>query len=112
MVVMDSFLYSWGGLHWRLELTHICLTISNSFKLYYAVILSVVRIVERSNLAALEFLMSKQPRGSVQMSAGNTVGTRVSNIFVDVNKFQSKFHQMKDKEASKGHSSKVLLAKT
>ncbi|KAJ8618548.1 hypothetical protein MRB53_014734 [Persea americana] len=65
-----------------------------------------ISIVERSNLAALEFLMSKQPRGSVQMSAGNTVGTRVSNIFVDVNKFQSKFHQMKDMEASKGHSSK------
>lgn len=69
--------------------------------------LFVVRIVERSNLAALEFLMSKQPRGIVRMSAGNTVGKCVSNIFVDVNKFQSRFHQMKDKETSKGHSSKV-----
>ncbi|XP_008811242.2 chaperone protein dnaJ C76, chloroplastic [Phoenix dactylifera] len=60
-----------------------------------------ISIVERSKLAALEYLMSKQPRGSVRMTAGNTVGLCVSNIFADVSKFQSKFHQMKDKASRK-----------
>lgn len=56
-----------------------------------------ISMIERSDLAALEFLMSKQPRGNVRMTAGNTGGMRVSNIFADVNKFQSRFHEMKDK---------------
>ncbi|KAL5983070.1 hypothetical protein ACLOJK_017150, partial [Asimina triloba] len=60
-----------------------------------------ISIVDRSNLAALEFLMSKQPRGNVRMSIDNTVGARVSNIFVDVNKFQSRFQEMKAKRDSK-----------
>ncbi|PPD97936.1 hypothetical protein GOBAR_DD05009 [Gossypium barbadense] len=34
-------------------------------------------MVERSDLAALEFLMSKQPRGNVRVGVGNTVGARV-----------------------------------
>ncbi|KAF8389548.1 hypothetical protein HHK36_024063 [Tetracentron sinense] len=60
-----------------------------------------ISIVERSNLAALEFLMSKQPRDSVRMSTGNAVGARVSNIFVDVKKFRSKFHDAQDKASEK-----------
>lgn len=56
-----------------------------------------ISMVERSNLAALEFLMSKQPRGNVRMSAGNTVGERVANIFVEVNKFQAKYRDATDK---------------
>lgn len=62
---------------------------------------SVPRIVERSDLAALEYLMSKQPRGNVRVGAGNSVGTRVSNIFVDVKKFQAKFADAKNKAARK-----------
>ncbi|KAM0059165.1 putative DnaJ domain, Chaperone J-domain superfamily [Helianthus debilis subsp. tardiflorus] len=50
-----------------------------------------ISMVERSKLAALEFLMSKQPRGNVRIGAGNTVGTRVSNIFVDVDRFQDSY---------------------
>ncbi|KAG1359528.1 chaperone protein dnaJ C76, chloroplastic [Cocos nucifera] len=62
-----------------------------------------ISIVERSNLAALEYLMSKEPRGNVRMTAGNTVGVGVgvSNIFADVSKFQSKFHKMKEKASRK-----------
>ncbi|KAL6970127.1 hypothetical protein U1Q18_029832 [Sarracenia purpurea var. burkii] len=59
-----------------------------------------ISIVERSKLAALEFLMSKQPRGNVRIGAGNTVGTRVSNVFVDVEKFQARVQDAMDKEAS------------
>lgn len=60
------------------------------------------RIVERSNLAALEFLMSKQPRGNVRMTGGgNTGGVRVSNIFAEVNKFQSRFEEMKAKASKR-----------
>lgn len=50
-----------------------------------------ISTVERSDLAALEFLMSKQPRGSVRVGGGNTAGGRVSNIFIDVKKFQNRF---------------------
>lgn len=64
------------------------------------------RVVERSNLAALEFLMSKQPRGNVRVGAAHTAGARVANIFVDVEKFQTRFQESKQK-ASK--SSKVSL---
>ncbi|XP_061364854.1 chaperone protein dnaJ C76, chloroplastic [Gastrolobium bilobum] len=56
-----------------------------------------ISVVERSNLAALEFLMSKQPRGNVRVGAGNTAGARVSNIFVDVEKFQTRFMQTMEK---------------
>ncbi|KAF8021740.1 hypothetical protein BT93_G2017 [Corymbia citriodora subsp. variegata] len=60
-----------------------------------------ISIVERSDLAALEFLMSKQPRGNVRIGAGNSVGTRVSNIFVDVKKFQTRVTDAKSKAAAK-----------
>ncbi|XP_057445270.1 chaperone protein dnaJ C76, chloroplastic [Lotus japonicus] len=56
-----------------------------------------ISMVERSNLAALEFLMSKQPRGNVRIGAGNTAGARVSNIFVDVEKFLTKFQEAREK---------------
>ncbi|CAI9097003.1 OLC1v1033285C1 [Oldenlandia corymbosa var. corymbosa] len=49
------------------------------------------RMVERSDLAALEFLMSKKPRGKVRIGAGNTIGARTSNIFDDLEKFQSRY---------------------
>lgn len=65
-------------------------------------------MVERSKLAALEFLMSKQPRGNVRIGAGNTVGTRVSNIFVEVDKFQDQFHAVMEKQSSK--HSKVRIS--
>ncbi|XP_071702125.1 chaperone protein dnaJ C76, chloroplastic [Rutidosis leptorrhynchoides] len=60
-----------------------------------------ISMVERSKLAALEFLMSKQPRGNVRIGAGNTVGTRVSNIFVEVDKFQDQYLQAMEKGSSK-----------
>ncbi|KAK1438007.1 hypothetical protein QVD17_03808 [Tagetes erecta] len=60
-----------------------------------------ISMVERSKLAALEFLMSKQPRGNVRIGAGNTVGTRVSNIFVDVDRFQDSFVAAMEKGSSK-----------
>ncbi|XP_050205197.1 chaperone protein dnaJ C76, chloroplastic [Mercurialis annua] len=50
-----------------------------------------ISMVERSDLPALEFLMSKQPRGNVRVGANHTAGQRVSNIFVDVKKFQTRF---------------------
>ncbi|KAG7603179.1 Chaperone protein dnaJ C76 [Arabidopsis thaliana] len=50
-----------------------------------------ISMVERSDLAPLEFLMSKQPRGNVRIGVGNTVGERVSNVFVDVKKFQERY---------------------
>ncbi|WJX17024.1 hypothetical protein P8452_06985 [Trifolium repens] len=56
-----------------------------------------ISVVERSNLAALEFLMSKQPRGNVRIGASNTAGARVSNIFVDVEKFQTRFQETMEK---------------
>lgn len=64
-------------------------------------------MVERANLAALEFLMSKQPRGNVRIGAGNTAGARVSNIFVDVEKFQARFQDATDKASTK--HSKVTI---
>ncbi|XP_070055924.1 chaperone protein dnaJ C76, chloroplastic [Nicotiana tomentosiformis] len=56
-----------------------------------------ISVVERSNLAALEFLMSKKPRGSVRIGAGNTVGARTSNIFDDLEKFQSRYQDALNK---------------
>ncbi|KAJ6678122.1 CHAPERONE PROTEIN DNAJ C76 CHLOROPLASTIC [Salix viminalis] len=49
-----------------------------------------ISTVERADLAALEFLMSKQPRGTVRVGSGNAAGGRVSNIFIDVKKFQDR----------------------
>ncbi|XP_062107924.1 chaperone protein dnaJ C76, chloroplastic [Humulus lupulus] len=63
-----------------------------------------ISIVERSNLAALEFLMSKQPRGNVRVGMGNAAGMRVSNIFTDVKKFQTRYQEVMEK--SSGQCSK------
>lgn len=60
-----------------------------------------ISMVERSDLAALEFLMSKQPRGRVRVSEGNTVGARAPNIFAEVDKFQKRFQEMKQKSATR-----------
>ncbi|KAF2292071.1 hypothetical protein GH714_007347 [Hevea brasiliensis] len=61
-----------------------------------------ISMVERSDLAALEFLMSKQPRGNVRVGAGNTAGARVSNIFVDVKKFQTRVVEAMNKADAQG----------
>ena len=62
---------------------------------------NIYRIVERSNLAALEFLMSKQPRGNVRVGMGNAAGARVSNIFVDVKKFKTRFEDAMGKASTR-----------
>ncbi|KAL9268948.1 Chaperone protein dnaJ C76, chloroplastic-like protein [Drosera capensis] len=67
-----------------------------------------ISIVERSDLAALEFLMSKQPRGSVRMGVGNTVGRRVSDVFNDVEVFQRKYKDA-TKKVSSQHSDEADL---
>ncbi|GAB2275293.1 hypothetical protein Dimus_010053 [Dionaea muscipula] len=59
-----------------------------------------ISIIERSDLAALEFLMSKQPRGNVRNGVGNTLGPRVSDVFNDVEKFQRRFREAKKKDSS------------
>ncbi|PON34926.1 Splicing factor-like protein [Parasponia andersonii] len=59
-----------------------------------------ISIVERSNLAALEFLMSKQPRGNVRVGMGNAAGMRVSNIFTDVKKFQTRYQEAVEKSSA------------
>jgi len=66
------------------------------------------RVVERSNLAALEFLMSKQPRGNVRVGASHTAGARVSNIFVDVEKFQTRFQETMQKASKYSQVSEFL----
>ncbi|CAO2043666.1 unnamed protein product [Urochloa humidicola] len=58
-------------------------------------------MVERSDLTALEFLMSKQHRGRVCVSEGNAVGARAPNIFNEVAKFHKRFEEMKQKSASR-----------
>ncbi|XP_015886703.2 chaperone protein dnaJ C76, chloroplastic [Ziziphus jujuba] len=63
-----------------------------------------ISVVERSNLAALEFLMSKQPRGNVRVGVGNAAGARVSNIFTDVKKFQIRFQDAVKKNSTQNSS--------
>eukprot|EP01018_Ginkgo_biloba_P011497 Gb_23863 [translate_table: standard] len=53
--------------------------------------------VDRTSLPALEFLMSKQPRVAVRMNSNSSVGARVSNVFVDVEKFLRKFKKEEEK---------------
>jgi hypothetical protein len=66
-----------------------------------ALFLLLFRMVERLDLPALEFLMSKQPRGRVRVSEGNTVGAPVPNVFVEVDKFQKRFQEMKQKSVTR-----------
>ncbi|GAV72261.1 DnaJ domain-containing protein/Fer4_15 domain-containing protein [Cephalotus follicularis] len=58
-----------------------------------------ISMVHRSDLAALEFLMSKQPRGNVRVGASNTAGARVANIFVEVKKFKARVDDAINKTA-------------
>lgn len=46
--------------------------------------------------------MSKQPRGKVRIGVGNTVGERVSNVFVDVKKFQERYAEAMSKTTREG----------
>ena len=52
--------------------------------------------------------MSKQPRGNVRVGASHTAGARVSNVFIDVEKFKTRFQEAKEKASMQ--SSKVSLA--
>ncbi|WCJ37746.1 Chaperone protein dnaJ C76 chloroplastic [Euphorbia peplus] len=69
-----------------------------------------ISMVERSDLAALEFLMSKQPRGNVRIGASNTAGQRVSNIFVDVKKFQATFNKTPNPEETDSQILSAILS--
>ncbi|XP_073134107.1 chaperone protein dnaJ C76, chloroplastic-like [Henckelia pumila] len=62
-----------------------------------------ISFVERSDLPALEFIMSKQPRGRVRIGVGNTVGVRASDVFNEVEKFQARYAH--HKAYSKGSES-------
>ncbi|KAL9229938.1 hypothetical protein vseg_005350 [Gypsophila vaccaria] len=54
---------------------------------------SCISIVERSDLAALEFLMSKQPRGPVRIGASNTAGARSFDVFSEVKVFNKRLEE-------------------
>ncbi|KAK4429120.1 Chaperone protein dnaJ C76, chloroplastic [Sesamum alatum] len=73
-----------------------------------------ISIVERSNLAALEFIMSKQPRGGVRIGTGNTVGVRASDIFDEVEKFQARYAKHKastnSSKESEAHRASTMSA--
>ncbi|KAL0360745.1 UNVERIFIED_CONTAM: Chaperone protein dnaJ C76, chloroplastic [Sesamum radiatum] len=73
-----------------------------------------ISIVERSNLPALEFVMSKQPRGRVRIGTGNTVGVRSSDIFDEVEKFQARYAKHKAStnysKESEGHTASRMSA--
>ncbi|KAG9158310.1 hypothetical protein Leryth_000437 [Lithospermum erythrorhizon] len=58
-----------------------------------------ISITKKSDLAALEFLMSKQPREKVRIGTGNTVGARSSDVFQELKKFQAKYDASKKKVA-------------
>lgn len=58
-----------------------------------------ISIVERSDLAALEYLMSKQPRRRVRVSESSGAGS--PNIFAEVRKFKARFEQMEHKSATR-----------
>lgn len=64
------------------------------------------RIVERSELAALEFIMSKQARGRVRIGAGNTAGVRTVDVFDEVEKFKARYA---NHNASKTYSKVIFL---
>ncbi|KAL2939055.1 Chaperone protein dnaJ C76 chloroplastic [Bienertia sinuspersici] len=53
----------------------------------------VAQMVERSDLAALEFLMSKQPRGKVRIGASNTGGARAFDVFSELKIFHKRLEE-------------------
>jgi len=65
-------------------------------------------MVERSELAALEFLMSKQPRGNVRVGGGNTAGARVFDVFSEVKVLHKRLQQAMDRKSHQ--ESKVILS--
>ncbi|KZV56996.1 hypothetical protein F511_08154 [Dorcoceras hygrometricum] len=68
-----------------------------------------ISFVERSDLPAFEFIMSKQPRGRVRIGTGNTVGVRTSDIFNDVQKFLARYaqHKAHSKESESHRASRA-----
>lgn len=50
-------------------------------------------MVERSDLAALEFIMSKQPRGKVRIGAGTTGGVRTFDVFSELKVFHKRLDE-------------------
>ncbi|XP_037487983.1 chaperone protein dnaJ C76, chloroplastic-like [Triticum dicoccoides] len=58
-----------------------------------------ISYVDRSDLAALEFLMSKLPRRRVRVSEANAAGS--PDIFAEVAKFKARFDKMENKSATR-----------
>lgn len=59
-----------------------------------------ISMVERSDLAALEFLMSKQPRPSVRIGASNnTGGARVFDVFSEVRVFYKRLEEARNRKS-------------
>ncbi|KAK9691421.1 hypothetical protein RND81_09G195800 [Saponaria officinalis] len=77
---------------------------------------SCISMVERSDLAALEFLMSKQPRGNVRVGASNTAGARSFDVFSEVKVFHKRLEEAaarksnRDSEYSKYQSDARMSA--
>ncbi|KAG6400996.1 hypothetical protein SASPL_137841 [Salvia splendens] len=69
-----------------------------------------ISYVERSELAALEFVMSKQPRGNVRIGASNTGGVRTADVFDEVEKFQARYKASKRHSNSKVYSLSLSLS--
>eukprot|EP00252_Welwitschia_mirabilis_P020661 TRINITY_DN5100_c0_g1_i2.p1 TRINITY_DN5100_c0_g1~~TRINITY_DN5100_c0_g1_i2.p1 ORF type:complete len:367 (-),score=38.99 TRINITY_DN5100_c0_g1_i2:297-1397(-) len=74
---------------WTYSLACLCFDFSAGNR-FHLVDCRFLRWVERSKLAALEFLMSKQPRFAVRINGGNNAGVRVSNVFVDAERLLKK----------------------
>ena len=58
-------------------------------------------MVERSDLAALEFLMSKLPRHRVRVSEANAARSRSPDIFAEVCKFKARFQEMEQRSTTR-----------
>nr|XP_051220077.1 chaperone protein dnaJ C76, chloroplastic-like isoform X4 [Lolium perenne] len=58
-----------------------------------------ISMVERSDLAALEFLMSKLPRRRVRVSEANAAGS--PDIFAEVRKFKARFQEMEQRSTTR-----------
>ena len=63
-------------------------------------------------MAALEFVMSKQPRGNVRIGASNTGGVRTADVFDEVEKFQARYKASKRHYNSKVYSLSLSLVST
>jgi len=101
-----NLVYALKNCHWFSSITIILLFFTSNETSFSD--FEQTRVVERSNLAALEFLMSKQPRGNVRVGASHTAGARVSNIFVDVERFQTRFQETMQKATKYSQVSEFL----